>query len=98
MPRLLIREIRVPTADGPEYPSPMSFNCQSSLGPPAGHCLSRPLSFEIPSRSGPRHWGQSELPVWDFVTDTVEKHKKSAATVVNNLEAISSPSVQRKWK
>src|SRR6185436_16192166 len=65
----------------------MSFNCQSSFGPPAGHCLSRPVSFEFPSRSGPRHCGQSESDLSTrgvVVTATVEKHRHSAARVVSN--------------
>jgi hypothetical protein len=65
----------------------MSFNCQSSFGPPAGHCLRRPLSCDTPSRAGPRHWGQSEVEaavLADLVTNTAEKHKQSAATVVSN--------------
>ncbi len=28
-------------------------------GPPAGHCFSKPVSVERPSRFGPRHCGQS---------------------------------------
>jgi hypothetical protein len=38
----------------------MSFNCHSSFGPPLGHSLSKPLSFDTPLRCGPRHCGQSE--------------------------------------
>ena len=68
----------------------MSFTCQSSLGPAAGHCLSSPLSFEIPLRSGPRHWGQSA--VWAGGV-TAEKHNESAANMISDLKAISSPSV-----
>src|SRR4051794_14813625 len=29
----------------------------ASLGPPSGHCLSRPVSDDLPSRLGPRHCG-----------------------------------------
>ncbi len=46
-----------------EYPPPSPVAFQSSFGPPAGHCLSRPVSAERPSRFGPRHWGQS-LTAW----------------------------------
>jgi hypothetical protein len=37
----------------------MSFTFHNSLGPLAGHSLSRPVSVERPSRFGPRHCGQS---------------------------------------
>src|SRR5262249_47334179 len=37
----------------------MSLTCQRSFGPSFGHSFSRPVSLEIPVRSGPRHWGQS---------------------------------------
>src|SRR5689334_3028847 len=57
MPRLLIMYRREPTTTGVEKPSPTSFTCHSSFGPPAGHCLSKPVSFDTPLRSGPRHCG-----------------------------------------
>src|SRR5947207_14997139 len=44
---------------GVENPAPMSLICQTSLGPPLDHSLSNPFSSEMPSRLGPRHWGQS---------------------------------------
>src|ERR1051325_9447711 len=40
-------------------PAPVAF--QTSGGPSAGHCLSSPVSFETPSRFGPRHCGQFAL-------------------------------------
>src|SRR4030095_8857307 len=78
--------MRFPTTTGVEYPSPISFTCQRSFGPPAGHCLSRPLSRDIPSRCGPRHCGQSELEatLGEFHTDRGETHKQSAAIEVCN--------------
>ena len=59
MPSLLRTKSRLPTATGVEYPRPMSSICQSSFGPVFGHAFSRPFSFEIPSRAGPRHCAQS---------------------------------------
>ena len=49
--------------------------------------MRRPVSRDIPVRSGPRHCGQSEVEAAIFaglVTDTVEKHKQRAAIVVRN--------------
>ena len=37
----------------------MSLAFQSSFGPPLGHCLSSPVSGDLPSRLGPSHPGQS---------------------------------------
>src|SRR5438128_758991 len=51
--------MRSPTIAGPEYPTPNVSIDHASLGPPAGHFLSRPFSGETPSRLGPRHCGQS---------------------------------------
>src|ERR1035438_6916666 len=31
-----------------------------TLGPPAGHLRSKPVSLEMPFRSGPRNWVQSD--------------------------------------
>ena len=42
-----------------ENPLPMPSACHSFLGPPAGHCLSRPVSGDFPSRRAPRQPGQS---------------------------------------
>src|SRR5262245_57543778 len=87
--------MRVPTTDGVEKPSPMSFTCQSNLGPSFGHCFRRPRSRDIPSRCGPRHWGQSEVDaalLAGLVTDTAEKHKQSAAMVVRDRDFMTSPS------
>src|SRR5215217_506575 len=65
----------------------MSFTCQSSFGPPAGHCLRRPLSDETPVRSGPRHCGQSEVEparLAELLIETAEKHKQNTASVAIN--------------
>src|SRR4051812_23656527 len=40
-------------------PPPAPLVSQSSLGPFSSQDLSRPVSFETPVRSGPRHCGQS---------------------------------------
>src|ERR1043166_1713417 len=37
----------------------MLVDFQARDGPPAGHCLRRSVSGEMPSRFGPRHWFQS---------------------------------------
>ena len=42
-----------------EYPVPAPPAFHASGGPPVGHCDSRPVSAERPSRFGPRHCGQS---------------------------------------
>ena len=44
---------------GVEKPWPISLTCQSSFGPSLGHSCNRLVSFEMPSRCGPRHCGQS---------------------------------------
>src|ERR1043166_7359015 len=41
-----------------EYPRPAPEPFQTSAGPLAGHSFSNPVSFETPSRLGPRHCGQ----------------------------------------
>src|SRR2546427_1419409 len=43
-------------------PSPRFDIDQLLLGPDDGHCLSSPVSFDTPLRSGPRHCGQSDGP------------------------------------
>src|SRR6185295_1627097 len=58
-PSLLSRYKRSPTTDGVEKPYPTLVIRHTSLGPPAGHCCSRPVSVEMPVRCGPRHCGQS---------------------------------------
>src|SRR5258705_1043004 len=65
----------------------MSFTCQSSFGPSAGHCLSRPVSGDVPLRPGPSHCGQSEVEVLrlaELGTDTAVSDKQSAAIAVSN--------------
>src|SRR4029079_3886323 len=52
---------RPPAIDIDEYPPPAPVAFQTRGGPLAGHCLSRPVSLEIPSRFGPRYCGQSAL-------------------------------------
>src|SRR5688500_5113482 len=42
-----------------EYPLPNWLTFHAIVGPPRGHCLSRPVSLEMLSRLCPRHWGQS---------------------------------------
>src|SRR5690606_19396962 len=42
-------------------PAPEAF--QTRRGPPAGQLFIRPVSADLPSRFGPRHWGQSPV-VW----------------------------------
>src|SRR5262245_11418747 len=41
------------------YPAPSIAADHATGGPDRGHCESKPVSFEIPLRSGPRHCGQS---------------------------------------
>src|SRR5947209_10221115 len=57
----------------PPIPSPMPFAFQAKGGPPLGHCLSKPVSLETPSRSPPRHCGQSptDAEASDCVTEPV---------------------------
>src|SRR5262249_32059020 len=43
---------------GPEKPAPAFVQVHSSLGPPDGQLLSRPVSLETLVRSGPCHCGQ----------------------------------------
>ena len=43
--------------DDQPVPSPSTF--QASFGPSAGQFGRRPFSSEMPSRFGPRNWGQS---------------------------------------
>ena len=64
----------------------MSLTCQSSFGPAAGHCLSRPVSDDTPLRCGPRHWGQSEDELrWaEVLTGTAERHTHSVARVASS--------------
>src|SRR5262245_37063315 len=50
----------------------MSFCTHNSFGPSFGHSFSRPLSFDIPSRCGPRHCGQSVAPTFIVAEDCVE--------------------------
>src|SRR4051812_32764950 len=42
-----------------EYPPPIPLAFHARGGPSLGHSLSRPVSFEMPSRLGPRNCGQS---------------------------------------
>src|SRR4029079_10950736 len=80
--------MRLPTTTGVEKPSPRSFTCHSSFGPPAGHCLSRPVSFETPLRSGPRHCGQSAaatLTTHKAATLRASKHSTALTDSVRNL-------------
>src|SRR5215470_2299967 len=44
-------------------PSPRFDIDQLCRGPDGGHCLSSPVSFDRPLRSGPRHCGQSAGPL-----------------------------------
>src|SRR3974390_1235155 len=63
----------------------MSFNSQSILGPPGGHSFSRPVSAEIPFRSGPRHCGQSRAwTVWKTA-----KHKTTKNAVEHRADVVS---------
>src|SRR2546427_107332 len=50
----------------------MSVTFQRSFGPSFGHCLSKPVSWETPSRCGPRHCGQS-VATRDSAVDTRTK-------------------------
>src|ERR1044072_5943501 len=72
--------MRAPATKGVEYPSPRSFTCQSNFGPSAGHCLSSPLSFDTPLRSGPRHCGQSAATV-----PAVNKQRTTLAITVRDF-------------
>src|SRR5688500_18841030 len=51
--------MRPPVTATDENPAPMFFAVITRRGPPCGHCRSRPVSGECPSRLGPRHVGQS---------------------------------------
>src|SRR5262249_61313351 len=50
-------------AEGDPWPRRGVYIAQSRRGPGPGHCLSSPVSFDTPLRSGPRHCGQSEGPL-----------------------------------
>jgi hypothetical protein len=43
--------------DVEEKPSPTVSDDHANFGPSAGHTFKRLVSFEIPSRNGPRHCG-----------------------------------------
>src|SRR6476469_1377469 len=45
-----------------EYPLPRPLASHASGGPSLGHCLSRPVSWEMLSRLAPRQVGQPEAP------------------------------------
>src|SRR5437667_11185803 len=51
--------MRSPTMAGVEKPRPVLRYVHRSGGPFLGQAVSRPVSFETPVRSGPRHCGQS---------------------------------------
>ena len=55
-----IVKMREPETETVEKPWPMPWAFQARGGPPAGHSVKRPVSGEMSSRFGPRHWGQSE--------------------------------------
>src|SRR5215213_3207651 len=61
----------------------MSFTCQRSFGPWAGHCLRRPVSDDMPLRSGPRHCGQSLAAV---VMDSAEQHRQIVARAASKRD------------
>src|SRR5688572_32503156 len=65
-----------------EYPRPAPVAFQTRGGPSAGHCFSKPVSFEIPSRLGPRHCGHSP-GIW--ATRLVDKKRKRIATLARVL-------------
>src|SRR5262245_18230035 len=67
--------------DGVECPTPRLAAFQESFGPLSGQLFSRPVSFEIPVRSGPRNWGQSEA---------------SAAAAANIAKTIAPPGMMRR--
>ncbi len=46
-----------------EKPSPIPSCFQARGGPSSGHCCNKPVSAEISSRFGPRHWGQKGTSV-----------------------------------
>src|SRR5688572_3659578 len=51
--------MRSPCVATDPYPAPRVVTCHNLDGPDAGHFVSRPVSFDRPVRSGPRHCGQS---------------------------------------
>ena len=55
-PMVKMRPRSIVTLENPP-PSPSCF--QASGGPSSGHCFNRPVSGEMSSRLGPRHWGQN---------------------------------------
>src|SRR5262245_6223654 len=52
--------MRSPLIATEPYPAPRLDACHKRDGPEAGHCFIKPVSFDSPLRSGPRHCGQSE--------------------------------------
>src|SRR5687768_15475496 len=54
--------MRPAAMDGVLSPPPRPLIFQARGGPSFGHSLSKPVSLEWAVRSGPCHWGQSELP------------------------------------
>src|SRR5262245_4380961 len=57
--RIPCTQMRSPFTATDPYPAPSIEADHASVGPDRGHCLSSPVSFDTPLRSGPRHCGQS---------------------------------------
>src|SRR6516162_9012349 len=79
-----------PATDGVEKPAPRPVAFQRSFGPPSGHFLSRPVSFDRPVRSGPRHAGQSPGLAWSWARaeGLVERSRAPAARLSKRLTSM----------
>src|ERR1051325_2277348 len=81
--------MRSPTIAGVEKPAPMSLICQTTLGPSLGHSLRRPFSEEMPSRLGPRHWGQSVARVGAGMSSKTQAEALNELNRLNGLNRVS---------
>src|SRR6266404_1566352 len=76
----------------------MSFTCQSSFGASFGHSFSKPVSWETPSRCGPRHCGQSSAKEGYVVERVNVAHARNVSVgfVMFSFYALHSVSTKRK--
>src|SRR3954471_826680 len=71
-------------------PAPVVF--QAMGGPAAGQSFSKPRSAEMPSRFGPRHWGQSSKARSDATAES------DRTTVTARRRFTVAPFAQRKLR
>src|SRR5438874_4022785 len=67
-------KMRSPTTLTVAKPLPRPFAFQTSRGPADGHCFSRPVSEQIPSRLGPRHCVQSSALATGAQRDRIDNN------------------------